>query len=965
MTRAPAGAREPRSTVRPVARPRDTHEREAQRAADVVSAGNSVAGWSFSSLPTVAPIQREKSDKPKTEEEKLKEGAAAAAERALEIPQVKALKEQVLAHPAVKIAAGTAIVGGVTALGVAGKPLPVQIPAIPLDAITPGLSAQLIIEDRVDRPSAVSLSLSYEEQGPEDKKKAPNAIAADIARLKAQQQMFKPVAQKAEEKRREQELVAAWLASQRLRIPVTPPPGPPAAPRKEEEAKTPVQPAPAGPGAAPPAHAQVDAALADPGRPLEPRARHRMEASFGQDFSTVRVHDDARAARAADSIDAAAFTVGQDIGFGAGRYDPNGQTGRRLLAHELAHVVQQTQGERSAEAQPLPSATRGGLERSFGRPLGHVRVHAGDRGQAIAQRHAAIAVAEGSDIYFSRGAYAPATARGARILRHEVAHVLQSEAVGGERPWDAGALEAEAELAAIRPGRAEIRGRADRRRPLLMKTFVSTVSSAGYLEMAVKFYKLWENETAIRIGSYQDIVRELAQEPSVLEKFRIVAHGSGASLFLPLLAKGKEYASDKMLGLQTQEGLAVELGRRGHVMPDTTAAVHRTVASDPAAKPLLTRVGLTAEPTGMLQEFLWWVSDEYFARNAKNAKTGKPANAADRAALAAKVTAAQKALKGLAAAKLPATAAATDLDELRTRWLDALRTSGMTWDVESGVLKEQQRRLSAPDAVAALREVKAGTFEGQLKRVKKRVNQKTHIEIRGCNVGRNDAYLNAIRAFFGSKGALPSVSAPMLYQFFGRPGALLLQEGGKAPPLTTALKALFAETLDARSTAAEVQAALGKSGLLSVPQLVKALRYADVKLDFERWWQMKRAGGSATAPIKSATLKDFEDFLLTKPKTFPLNAPGAGKTSVFYLILIPSSAIATLIAWVKDQGYSLPGGEDMVKRFAGGPTNWDPKRFRKASQEILVDWLGDEYPVPKQIYFPEDPVYKKNIRRLP
>jgi hypothetical protein len=690
-----------------------------------------------------------------------------------------------------------------------------------------------------------------------------------------------------------------------------------------------------------------------------------MEASFGQDFSTVRVHDDARAARTADAIDAAAFTVGQDIAFAAGRYDPDGATGRRLLAHELAHVVQQTQGERSPEAQPLPGATRGDLERRFGRPLGHVRVHADERGRSVARRHAAIAVAEGSDIYLGPGAYAPGTAQGDRILRHEVAHVLQAETAGAAGPSSTAALEAEAELAAVKPGAVEIRGRAGRRRPLLMKTFVSTVSDAGYLDMAVRFYRLWENETAIRMGSYQEIVTELSAEKTALSQFRIVAHGNALNLFLPLLEKGKEYAPQSALGLQTQQKLAVEVGRRAHVMPDTTATIHGKVAADAAAKPLLTRLGLSAPPTDMLQEFLWWVSDEYFARNAKDAGSGTPADAGDRAALAAKVTEAQTALKGLAAAKLPTTAKAADLDELRTRWLAALATSKMTWNVDPKELKDKLGRFTADDADATLREVKAGTFEGKLKAVKARVSEKTHIEIRGCNIGKNDAYLNGIREFFGSKPALPSISAPMLYQFFGSPGALVVPQGKGQPPLESSLKFLFEEKFDDKSTAATVDAAIKKAGLQSVGQLAGVLRYADVRAEFERWWQMKRTAAGAPAPIAAATLKDFQDFLTTGTKTFPVNAPGIGAHSLWYLILLPKTAIAALIAWVKDQGYSLPGGEDMVKRFAGGSTAWDPDRFTKAQTDILVDWLGDDYPVPKQIYFPEDPVYKANIKRLP
>jgi hypothetical protein len=80
--------------------------------------------------------------------------------------------------------------------------------------------------------------------------------------------------------------------------------------------------------------------LARPGRPLEPAARHAMEGRFGADFSSVRVHDDARAAESALAVGAHAYTVGSDVVFAAGRYGPGTTAGDRLLAHELAHTLQ-------------------------------------------------------------------------------------------------------------------------------------------------------------------------------------------------------------------------------------------------------------------------------------------------------------------------------------------------------------------------------------------------------------------------------------------------------------------------------------------------------------------------------------------------------------------------------------------------------------------------------------------------
>ena len=82
-------------------------------------------------------------------------------------------------------------------------------------------------------------------------------------------------------------------------------------------------------------------ALRGGGRPLPESTRTFFEARFGHDFSKVRVHADSRAAEAARSVNARAFTVGPDVVFAPGQYAPRADSGKRLLAHELTHVVQQ------------------------------------------------------------------------------------------------------------------------------------------------------------------------------------------------------------------------------------------------------------------------------------------------------------------------------------------------------------------------------------------------------------------------------------------------------------------------------------------------------------------------------------------------------------------------------------------------------------------------------------------------
>ena len=86
----------------------------------------------------------------------------------------------------------------------------------------------------------------------------------------------------------------------------------------------------------------VSEVLRSSGQPLDPGTRSFMESRFDHDFSRVRVHTDAKAAASARAVNARAYTVGHNLVFGAGHYSATSSQGRRLLAHELTHVVQQS-----------------------------------------------------------------------------------------------------------------------------------------------------------------------------------------------------------------------------------------------------------------------------------------------------------------------------------------------------------------------------------------------------------------------------------------------------------------------------------------------------------------------------------------------------------------------------------------------------------------------------------------------
>jgi uncharacterized protein DUF4157 len=108
------------------------------------------------------------------------------------------------------------------------------------------------------------------------------------------------------------------------------------------------------------APAIVHDVLRSSGQLLDARTRSFMEPRFGHDFSKVIVHTDAKAAESARAVQAKAYTVGSNVVFGAGQYEPRTDAGQRLMGHELAHVVQQRSSQGAAQVQRQPTNTPSG-----------------------------------------------------------------------------------------------------------------------------------------------------------------------------------------------------------------------------------------------------------------------------------------------------------------------------------------------------------------------------------------------------------------------------------------------------------------------------------------------------------------------------------------------------------------------------------------------------------------------------
>ncbi len=121
------------------------------------------------------------------------------------------------------------------------------------------------------------------------------------------------------------------------------------------------------PGQTPEVNSNVEAninALREGGQPLPESVRNYFEPRFGYDFSQVRVHTDMRAAESARSVNAQAYTVGQNIVFEKGQYSPSAKAGKKLLAHELTHTIQQEANKNIYRKFPIKSMAETIIQRA-------------------------------------------------------------------------------------------------------------------------------------------------------------------------------------------------------------------------------------------------------------------------------------------------------------------------------------------------------------------------------------------------------------------------------------------------------------------------------------------------------------------------------------------------------------------------------------------------------------------------
>lgn len=456
----------------------------------------------------------------------------------------------------------------------------------------------------------------------------------------------------------------------------------------------------------------------------------------------------------------------------------------------------------------LPAHTRGFMESSMGADFSNVRVHHDAKAAQMSSHIQAKAFTHQNDIYFNKGEYAPESAGGQHLLAHELTHVMQQRSGSVQRSIQ----------------RAEY------------ATYISTNIEDGkeFIDGAQGYFKNWGYPNVKKVDTVEDILLDLAKSKTNIDKFRIVAHANPTGLKLGMMKDlspggfGKSHAE-----LNTKQAFNNMVAPVVLMDDATFTSWTTTLLGDPAAQPILAGLGITAVPgvssnAGLM---LRGVLEGVFMDIAE-LDTGGPVTFKNRALLDkfnnlrrnsysealttgmdVKATAAFR--KNLAA--LPAAAIAA---------LAAKKTTVKFTQSEADSFGEGLKNDAGTDLKD---EIKVGIREGSgkgsflknLESGRKPITKATHLEIRGCNVGRDKNVLESFRSFFGSAGNEPMVTAPDLFEYFF---ALNFQTFTGSPADTKSMQDLWAN-----------DAQFGKDynfyNRLRKKDLIKVASNADKKLD--------------------------------------------------------------------------------------------------------------------------------------
>lgn len=450
------------------------------------------------------------------------------------------------------------------------------------------------------------------------------------------------------------------------------------------------------------------------GEPLPLRTRAFFERRFNRDFGDVRIHRDGRAARLAGVVNARAFTIGNDVAFGAGEFAPDTRAGRHLIAHELTHVVQQSGASWPASGELEIDAPDSGPEREAegaSRRLlrdGPVQPVGGAR-RLPRQR---LQRAEYGTYVSNHGTatFLDAAARFYRSWGHpNVRRVDTIDDVLRDLDRGSGALDTFRIVAHANPAE-------------LLIGLSSALSPTSIDREALEFH------SAARFRARLAETRLLSDAAYT----RIVSILQSDATTQPFLTT---------LGIET-------------TVPSTTSAMGIMLRAIAEAHYLDTVELDTGGPPQIPDRA---ILDRF---NSDRLATYRAAVLAAFPATQRQVV--RRAIDGIIA-NLGAALndAGFTFDAISQHEADDLADP-----VAEAAAGGVGRQLRAELPTMITEGGGSGPFLGRLGRVRQRVTTSTHIRIRGCQIGQNPEFLDDFRAFMGRAHELPSISAPDLFQYY-------------------------------------------------------------------------------------------------------------------------------------------------------------------------------------------------------
>jgi hypothetical protein len=415
----------------------------------------------------------------------------------------------------------------------------------------------------------------------------------------------------------------------------------------------------------------VHEVLRSPGLPLDGATRAFMEPRFGYDFSAVRVHSGAVAEQSARDVNARAYTVGHNIVFGPNRLTPETHEGRKLIAHELTHVVQQAGGGKPHQQMPGSQPVQ--------RFLGGPRL----------QR-------------FGEPENVP-----------EMTYISSVDPSGGDARKDA------------------------------------------FLKEATNYHTNWGLKIK-SVKSMEELVTDLSKAAGPVNRIRIVSHAWENRLFLGLFdgdSPGIDLKALKAIG-ESEVALLTELV--GPVSGVTNVDANMILSAVRDANPDVIRPFHLDSGHALPKPI-----NEFVVRAATLWMLVKgTGDAALKGPMRTAIESILRELRHRLARPAPDGAGVTETQAKALQ--DAI--VALEPDPATPLKFDTTKETVAP--IKTANTAFAAGFSDKLKKARGRFTDSSWIDIRGCKVGEQPAYMQAISAFFGGSAAKPHVSAPNWVQLF-------------------------------------------------------------------------------------------------------------------------------------------------------------------------------------------------------